>query len=288
MERLGAPPPAICMARQRDPAPPAFEALAATRSEDLQCFCRYEWQQQCGGRSMTQFKYYAVLTGDIIKSRRLPPVQLESVRSSLMSAVDTARGWKRGLVKGKPEFFRGDAWQLLLTDPAMAMRVLLRASLLAGGLADSRIAIGLGEVEMIVSRRVSLSTGQAFILAGKALDNMTRYSSMTIAVPKSVGPLSDWLPVVGHLCDSLIGQWTRRQAEIVCAAIDPKEPDYAEIGQSLMPAVSKQAVAKGLGGASWYVIREAVRLFEEKSWETVLRPGGYDSLNRLSVIRQPK
>jgi hypothetical protein len=239
---------------------------------------------------MTQFKCYAVLTGDIIKSSRLPPGQLESVRSSLMSAVDSARGWKRGLVKGKPEFFRGDAWQLLLTDPAMAMRVgiLLRASLLAGGLADSRIAIGLGEVEKIVSRRVSLSTGQAFILAGKALDNMTRYSSMTIAVPKSVGPLSDWLPVAGHLCDSLIGQWTRRQAELVCTAIDPKEPDYEEIGRSLMPAVSKQAVAKGLSGASWHVIREAVRLFEETSWETVLNPGSYDSLNRLTLIRQPK
>ena len=239
---------------------------------------------------MTQFKYYAVLTGDVIKSSRLPPAQLESVRSSLISAVDTARGWKRGLVRGKPEFFRGDAWQLLLTDPAMAMRVgiLLRASFLAGGLADSRIAIGLGEVDKISSGRVSLSTGQAFTIAGKALDNMTRYSSMTIEVSKSFGPLSDWLPVVGRLCDSLIGQWTRRQAEIVCAAVDPKEPDYEKIGQSLKPAVSKQAVAKGLSGANWYAIREAVRLFEKTSWEIVLQTRGDDNQKRLSSIRQPK
>ena len=55
----------------------------------------------------------------------------------------------------------------------------------------------------------------------------------------------------------------------MCAAIDPKEPDYEQIGQLLKPAVSKQAVAMGLNGASWYVIREAVRLFEETSWETV-------------------
>ena len=239
---------------------------------------------------MTQFKYYAVLTGDVIKSSRLPPAQLESVRSSLVSAVDTARGWKRGLVRGKPEFFRGDAWQLLLTDPAMAMRVgiLLRASFRAGGLADSRIAIGLGEVEKISSGRVSLSTGQAFTIAGKALDNMTRYSSMTIEVPKSVGPLSDWLPVVGHLCDSLIGQWTRRQAEIVCAAVDPRDLDYEKIGQSLKPAVSKQAVSKGLSGANWYAIREAVRLFEMTAWEIVLEPRNDDNQNRLSAFRQPK
>jgi|SRR5208283_2291015 len=239
---------------------------------------------------MTQRKYYAVLTGDIIKSGRLSPRQLESVRSLLMRAADAARGWKRGLVKGKPEFYRGDGWQLLLTDPAMAMRVgiLIRASLRARGLADSRIAIGLGGVERISSKRVSLSTGQAFILAGRALDDMTRYSNMTIEIPESVGPLSDWLSVAGHLCDSLIGQWTRRQAEMVRAAIDPREPDYEKIGKSLKPAVSKQAVAKGLGGANWHAIREAVRVFEGTSWKSVLESRKGDNQKWLSATRQPK
>jgi hypothetical protein len=104
------------------------------------------------------------------------------------------------------------------------------------------------------------------------LDRMTQYSSMTIEIPKSVGPLSNWLPVVGHLCDSLIGQWTSRQAEIICAAIDPKEPDHEKVAQALKPTITKQAVAKALGGANWYAIREAVRLFETTSWEAVLRP----------------
>lgn len=222
---------------------------------------------------MTQPKYYAVLTGDVIGSSLLKPAQLESVRSSLADAVGEVKVWKRGLVRGGLEFFRGDAWQLLLTDPARALRVgiLLRASLLAGGLADSRIAIGLGEVEKISASRISLSTGQAFALSGRALDRMTQYASMTIEVPKSAGPLSDWLAVAGHLCDSLIRQWTRRQAEMVRAAIDPDEPEYERIARSITPAVSKQAVAKGLGGASWYAIREAVRLFEQTAWESVLK-----------------
>jgi len=106
---------------------------------------------------MTRSKYYAVLTGDIIQSSRLTPTQLESVRSSLIASVNAVRRWQPGLVKGKPEFFRGDAWQLLLTDTAMALRVgvFLRASLLSRGLADSRVAIGLGEVEEISHERVS-------------------------------------------------------------------------------------------------------------------------------------
>jgi hypothetical protein len=221
---------------------------------------------------MTERKYYAVLTGDIVKSRRLRRTQLESVRASLLNAVDRVKGWKRGLVKGRAEFFRGDAWQLLLGDPAMALRVgvFLRASLLAGGLADSRISIGLGEVEQITSKRVSLSTGQAFTLSGHALDRMTQYSFLTIEIPESVGPLSGWLPVAGHLCDSLIRQWTRRQAEIVCAAVHPKEPDYERVARILKPAITKQAVAKGLGGANWYAIRQAVRLFEKTPWKALL------------------
>jgi hypothetical protein len=248
---------------------------------------------------MKQSKYYAVLTGDIIKSSRLSPTQLESVRSSLISSVNTVRRWTQGLVKGKPEFFRGDAWQLLLTDPAMALRVgiHLRASLLATGLADTRVAIGLGEVAEISHERVSLSTGQAFVLSGKALDRMTRYSDMTIEVPDSAGPLSAWLPVTSHLCDSLIGQWTTRQAQLVRAAVNPKDLDSEKIGQSLKPVVSKQAVAKGLSGANWYVLREAIRLFEETAWGTVLRQTPQttekgcllpDNRKRLSAARQPK
>jgi hypothetical protein len=224
--------------------------------------------------TMTQIKYRAVLTGDIIRSSRLLPTQMESVRSSLTGAVDVVRRWKRGLVKGRPEFFRGDGWQLLLTDPALAMRaaIFLRASLLAGGIADTRIAIGLGEGEKTAYEKVALSMGQAFVLSGHGLDEMTQYWRMTVEIPKTAGAMSDWLRVIGHLCDSLIGQWTRRQAEIVCAAIDPKGLDYETVAQSLKPAVSKQAVAKGLRGANWYVIRETIHRFEETPWETLLQP----------------
>jgi hypothetical protein len=248
---------------------------------------------------MTQSRYYAVLTGDIIKSSRLSPSDLESVRSTLTGAINGVRRWKRGLVQGKPEFYRGDAWQLLLADPALALRVgiHLRASLRAAGLADTRVAIGLGQVEKISSERVSLSMGQAFVLSGKALDRMTRYSGMTIEVPNSAGPLSGWLQVVGHLCDALIGQWTMRQAELVRAAVNPEERGSDEIGQSLKPVVSKQAVAKGLSGANWYVLREAIRLFEGTAWGTVLRQAPQttknsclppDNQKRLSAARQPK
>ncbi len=222
---------------------------------------------------MNKHEYFAVLTGDIIKSSLLSKDDLDSLRSTLLNAMDIVKGWMRGLVKGKTEFFRGDAWQLLLTNPALAMRVgiFLRASLLAEGKADSRISIGLGKIKNISRNRVSLATGEAFLLSGRGLDSMTQYSNMTVVIPKSAQALSEWLPVVGHLCDSLIGQWTKRQAEIVCIAIDPREPTHEEIAQSLSPTVSKQAVTKVLNSANWYVIREAIHLFEKTAWESILQ-----------------
>ena len=222
---------------------------------------------------MNQHKYFAVLTGDIIKSSLLSKNDLDAVRSSLLNTVDVVKGWKRGLVKGKTEFFRGDAWQLLLMNPALAMRVgiFLRASLLAEGKADSRISIGLGKVENISLNRVSLSTGEAFFLSGHGLDSITQHSNMTLVVPKSAQALSDWLPVVGHLCDSLIVQWTQRQAEVVCVAVGPKNLTHEKIAKKLSPTVSKQAVTSVLNGANWHFIREAIHRFEKTAWESVLQ-----------------
>ena len=221
-----------------------------------------------------RFRYFAVLTGDIIGSSHLRSTQLSSVRALLITTANTVRDWKRGLVKGELEFFRGDGWQLLLTDPSMALRVaiILRASLLAQGLSDTRVAVGLGSIDETTSEgKVSLSMGQAFALSGQSLDKMTQYFRMTIEIPKSVGVLCDWLPIVGHLCDSLIRQWTERQAEIVRIAINPSEPDYEKIGRTLKPSISKQAVAKALAGANWHAIREAIHTYEGTPWETVLR-----------------
>ena len=221
---------------------------------------------------MAKLAHRAVLTGDIIRSSRLERTAMEAVRSSLLHATSVVRRWKRGTISGKLEFFRGDGWQLVVTHPAMALRigVFLRASLLATGLADTRIAIGLGEVDASSPRRTSLSTGPAFALSGRALDTMTQYANMTIEVPKSAGVLSSWLPLIGHLCDSLIEQWTQRQSEIVCAVIDPREPDYETVSQTIVPVVSKQAVAKALKGANWHVVREAIHQFEETPWKEIL------------------
>ena len=142
---------------------------------------------------------FAVLTGDLVRSSRLSGRQLDQARASLHAAADEVKRWKRGLVRGAPEFFRGDAWQMLLTEPKWALRVavFVRASLLGGELGDTRVVIGIGTVDRVNPKRISLSTGQAFTLAGEGLDALTQYFRMSIELPEAASGLATWVSCGG-------------------------------------------------------------------------------------------
>ncbi|MCA8955966.1 MAG: hypothetical protein KDC87_07825 [Planctomycetes bacterium] len=233
---------------------------------------------------MTTPRIHAVLTGDLVQSRRLSAGDLEKVRGALLAALEQVRGWRRGVVRGKPEFFRGDAWQVLLGDAGAALRVavFVRAALRSFGVADTRIAVGLGEVEAVSTRRVSLSTGEAFVLSGHALDGMTGASRLAIQLPESSGPWATWMTAVGELCDSHVGRWTRRQAEIVSLAVGPDEPLHEQIAARVRPAVSRQAVSKALLGAGFTALRDAVRAFAETPWEGLLTRSAAEQTKKVA------
>ena len=214
---------------------------------------------------MTEETPYAVLSGDLIKSSRLSTEELETVRQTLRDAVDSAKKWKRGLVKGSLSFFRGDSWQLLLTDPALALRVavFIRARLIAGGLADSRIAAGVGKVKSLSPRNITQSTGEAFTLSGETLDAMKDPARLAFAIGKSQGRETRLVPLVASLCDALISEWTQQQATVVALAVHPDAPTQEAIARALDPSVSQVAVSKSLTAAHWSALRQAIKELEQ-------------------------
>jgi len=219
---------------------------------------------------------HAVLTGDIVRSSRLEPAALEGVREAVASAVKAAGDWRDGLVVGGAEFFRGDSWQVLLTEPGMALRVALfvRAWLRGAGLPDSRIAIGVGRVAQVSAERISLSTGEAFQVSGAALDGMGGGARMAFAAGAGVArERAKLLGVAVALCDALVVRWSRRQAQALRLAVGVEAPTQEAIGASLEPPVSRQAVAKLLDGAGWHALREAVTVFDRLDWS---RPDNAD------------
>ncbi len=63
-------------------------------------------------------KQYAVITGDIVRSSALSPAE----RRRLLKVIDAgSRQLRRILTASVPldiDVFRGDSWQMLVTDPA--------------------------------------------------------------------------------------------------------------------------------------------------------------------------
>lgn len=217
-------------------------------------------------------RLYAVLTGDLVRSSALDKAQLDAVRRVLFASAGALNqaDWAGGrLLRGDPEFFRGDAWQLLLIDPRWALRaaIYLRAVLLAQGSVDTRVAIGIGQVDSISRARVSLSRGQAFTLSGHALDQMSPRFRMAAALPAEFQPSAQWLPVVMALCDCLIGRWQRRQAQIASLIALYRSASHAEVGRLIKPrSISQQAVSKSLTAAGWFGIEHALGQFERTPW----------------------
>ena len=217
---------------------------------------------------------YAVLTGDIIASSDMDASRLETVRKGIQFATERFSNDYRSSVEARIDMYRGDGWQLVLTEQELAMRlaVFIQADLRARFDADTRIAIGLGNCEQLDRTRVSLSTGEAFMLSGRALEAMTGYFDLTAALPDRAGPLRGFVPASLHACSQIIRGWTNRQAEIVALALLHPEATHESLAGRLDPPVRKQAVTGSLNGAGWRGLLEPVEAFEAVDWVKLLEP----------------
>jgi hypothetical protein len=164
------------------------------------------------GRSMTEPGVFGVLTGDLKASSDLDAATLEFARGEVAAAVDAVAVGRSDAVAGGPEFFRGDSWQLALRDAGLALRiaVLARARLRTRAQTDTRIGIGVGAVERLHPERVSLSTGEAFVLSGRALDAIgPRDPDLAIALPATLSSLEGWVNATLAFCDDAVSDWSQ-------------------------------------------------------------------------------
>jgi len=87
----------------------------------------------------------------------------------------------QGSIPLEADVFRGDSWQLLISDSALSLRIglFLRAYLRAAmgaGKFDTRMAIAIGTVDFVPDDRVSRGDGHAYRDSGNALEQMMRGS----------------------------------------------------------------------------------------------------------------
>lgn len=172
---------------------------------------------------MNKNKIYAVITGDIVKSRKLG-AEREEVLDLLKETLKFLSNFfkkKRikenmGLFSG---IFRGDSFQVVILGPIFALEIaiFLKARLssktIKGKSIDIRIAIGIGEIESFNGKKVEESDGEAFRLSGNALDNIPKYRRLSIK--SNIEELNKQLEFISSSIDTITKRWSPEQAEAI-------------------------------------------------------------------------
>lgn len=195
----------------------------------------------------------SILTGDILGSRGLTQQKRTGLEAKLRAAAAHA-----GLEKGF-EVFRGDSWQGLCEPSRDAFESALqfRAYLLGHDEIDTRISIGIGAVETLNPKKISLSQGEAFELSGLGLSEMPKSRRLVAQSSSSIRPeLGHLLSATCSLLDGVTADWTSKQA--LAIALSRSDANQYELAQRFNPPISAQAFGKHLARARWKLIKQAL------------------------------
>jgi hypothetical protein len=213
---------------------------------------------------------YAVLTGDLVKSSRLTVDESNQTMAwlreySLEFACDHP-----GAVVGRISTFRHDSWQLLLSQPQLALTaaVFLRAALKMHSDAktkyDSRISIGTGSAEFINKEDVSDSRGDAFTISGKGLDGIGK-QRLALHISES-SELSSLNNLTISLLDCVVSDWTSKEARAIYGAIkgwtQDKSAEMWPNNNKTGKPPTRQTVHKSLSRAHWETVESVLSNYE--------------------------
>ena len=212
-------------------------------------------------------KYFAAITGDIIQSQKIKN------KKALIKAMENIFREVEAVFEMRLPFeiYRGDSFQGLLNNPVQSLRVayLLRTGLMARAPKDEkwdvRIAIGIGKVDFL-SNTVKTSQGNAFVLAGSALEEMKKYDRIKIrmAARDEANRQTD---VMNRLADALSMDWHRTAAEVIYLRLMYK---WSQTKMAEHLGISQAAVHKRLRRAHFDAVEYYIRYFEQDFMPKIL------------------
>lgn len=194
----------------------------------------------------------AIITGDIINSRKLPPQQWLADFKALLATIGSApQQW---------EIYRGDEFQMEIADAEKSLMTALRikAYLRSRGL-DARMAIGIGEKNH-QGARISESNGSAFVRSGQQFD-LLKQQKVTLAVNSSNDAFNIEINLMLRLALAIMDSWLAQSAAFVLAAIENPTLSQEELGSQL--GINQAAVSRRQKRAHFELIMELEKFYSE-------------------------
>ncbi|MCU0827986.1 MAG: hypothetical protein MUE52_11385 [Tabrizicola sp.] len=201
----------------------------------------------------------AVLTGDLVGSSKHPAEMIDAAMQAIRDTAFTIGGWHSPPQDTRFTRFRGDGWQIVLADPAFALRaaVVIQARQIALDM-ESRIFIGVGSADNLGTGTLADASGEAFARSGQGLDKMGE--NWRLGIDGDTVRVEDQL--VADLLGERMGRWTSAQAEAAAMqlATPARITTLHEIGKALR--ISPQAVNDRVRGAGCATIASVLRRWE--------------------------
>lgn len=147
----------------------------------------------------------AVITGDIINSRELPPQWMATLKEALSALPEKKSKW---------EIFRGDSFQVELPmEEAVLNALYIKACIKTIKGADVRMSIGLGKVS-IASEKVTESNGEAYINSGEGFD-MLKSNKVNLLVKSPLPKFDEDMNLYFKLALIAMDGWSPIASEVV-------------------------------------------------------------------------
>ncbi|MDK2902285.1 MAG: hypothetical protein PWQ93_204 [Clostridiales bacterium] len=195
-------------------------------------------------------RIYAVITSDIIGSRRLKDRNIS--RQDIEDAIDRLNKEDDNFILSRFRLLRGDEIQGVVRS-ANDAAVVIRHLRFCINPAVVRIGIGLGDIATNIDRDNPWNMdGNAFHRARQALDDIKHFKRQATALCSEDKALDDSVNVIFALMDALSSKWTKAQWEAV--HVYERAGTYSKAAEIL--AITMQNVAKRCSAARWDAFRK--------------------------------
>jgi hypothetical protein len=206
----------------------------------------------------------AILTGDIVDSRKLdsPEIWILPLKSLLGSWGSSPETW---------EIYRGDSFQLEISDPQKSLLAALQIKALIKSLenpdpskrtspVDVRMAIGIGE-KTYEAHRISESNGPAFVRSGELFETL-KNEGTKLALTSPWPDFDREINLILKLASIQMDSWSISSGELLTEILRNPDQNQTEMGKKL--GIGQNAISKRFKAANASEILDIEAVFRDK------------------------
>ncbi len=178
-------------------------------------------------------KMVAVITGDIVKSRKVPSTYwMDTLKYTLKEIGGSSKYW---------EIYRGDSFQVeVKKELGFESAIKLKSNIKKINRLDVRTAIGIG-IKTFEGEKVSESNGSAFQYSGECYENLKK---QTLAIKTDSEEIDETLNLMFELSSYIFRNWTVTVSNIITEALKHPKATQEELAANLK--IKQSNVSRGL------------------------------------------